>query len=490
MDMQRIQSRVKWHLLHHTRDKGTSKSDDKVFRPSVQPLIASSIGTRPLLFPLSRNRERFDLGQPLRPNFIIYNCVEMVPDVPNWFFSVCAFIGFVLCMIPLPWHLEAWNTGTCMFMLWTGVSCLIQFINSVVWNSDVINKAPVWCDICTQIMLASAVGIPASSLCINRRLYHIASVQSVTKTRAQKRHDIMVDLAIGLGIPLLQLAVHPVVQAHRFFIIEEAGCFPFTFNTPLAFPLVYAWPLAIGLVSAFYCVRTIRELALRRVQFKEFLSANRNLSSNRYLRLMGLAGVEMLFTIPLSIWSIYSNAVGSVVEPYVNWASAHADFDVIEQLPSVVWHQNSAFVAGLQTSRFNSTEARKNYQLAYTSVAKRIGVSTGSISSTGTWAANGTNPDASFSSGPATMPVYITHQTEKKRDSLGSFLSLADYGGALEDGKKDAFSPTTTSSGSISKESLSRTPIDLDDRPLPPLPEAALDPSMPPRYIPDAPRDV
>jgi hypothetical protein len=30
----------------------------------------------------------------------------MVADVPNWFFSTWAFIGFVLCMIPLPWHIE------------------------------------------------------------------------------------------------------------------------------------------------------------------------------------------------------------------------------------------------------------------------------------------------------------------------------------------------------------------------------------------------
>lgn len=30
----------------------------------------------------------------------------MIPDPPNWFFSACSFMGFILCMIPLPWHLE------------------------------------------------------------------------------------------------------------------------------------------------------------------------------------------------------------------------------------------------------------------------------------------------------------------------------------------------------------------------------------------------
>ena len=120
----------------------------------------------------------------------------------------------------LTWYL-AWNVGTCMYMIWTGVACLNQFINSVVWKSDDIIRAPVWCDICrcsplaqlssycshclvaTMIMVGSSVAIPAASLCINRRLYKIASVQSVTTPRAQRRREIITDLAIGVGIPIL-----------------------------------------------------------------------------------------------------------------------------------------------------------------------------------------------------------------------------------------------------------------------------------------------
>lgn len=113
-------------------------------------------------------------------------------------------------------------------MIWTGLSCLIQFINSIVWRANVINWAPVWCDICqnfplvlvakthvyfvaAKFMIGSSVAIPACSLCINRRLYHIASVSSVTKTRAQKRRDIMTDLAIGVGIPVLEMILRTFV---------------------------------------------------------------------------------------------------------------------------------------------------------------------------------------------------------------------------------------------------------------------------------------
>jgi pheromone a factor receptor len=119
-------------------------------------------------------------------------------------------------------------------------------------------------------MVGSSVAIPAASLCINRRLYQIASVQSVTKTRAERRRDVIIDLAIGVGLPILGMILREchrtdsseivadlrsdtVVQSYRFIIIEEVGCFPFTWNTPLAYPLYLAWPVIIGLVSASYC---------------------------------------------------------------------------------------------------------------------------------------------------------------------------------------------------------------------------------------------
>ena len=121
-----------------------------------------------------------------------------------------------------------------------------------------------------RFMVGSSVAIPAASLCINRRLYQIASVQSVTKTRAEKRRDVIVDLAIGVGLPILGMILREyyridsgriiadllediVVERESFILFEEVGCFPFTWNTALAYPLFLVWPIIIGLVSASYC---------------------------------------------------------------------------------------------------------------------------------------------------------------------------------------------------------------------------------------------
>jgi pheromone a factor receptor len=81
------------------------------------------------------------------------------PHVPTeqYFFSVFAFLGFVIVCIPFPWHFQSRNTGTCMYMAWVAIGCLNQFVNSVVWAKNAINYAPVWCDICALKSLFSGI---------------------------------------------------------------------------------------------------------------------------------------------------------------------------------------------------------------------------------------------------------------------------------------------------------------------------------------------
>ena len=49
-----------------------------------------------------------------------------------------------------------------------------------------------------------------------------------------------------------------VVSANRYNIFEDFGPDPAMVNTPLTFVLYYAWPLAIGTVSLYYCGECLR----------------------------------------------------------------------------------------------------------------------------------------------------------------------------------------------------------------------------------------
>ena len=51
---------------------------------------------------------------------------------------------------------------------------------------------------------------------INRRLYHIASVSAVSISRTDKRRNIITDLCIGLGLPIISIGLceYNVMFAH------------------------------------------------------------------------------------------------------------------------------------------------------------------------------------------------------------------------------------------------------------------------------------
>ncbi|THH15868.1 hypothetical protein EW146_g4686 [Bondarzewia mesenterica] len=363
---------------------------------------------------------------------------------PNEVFSAFAFIGFVMCSIPFYWHLE-------------------------VWHNNAINWAPVWCDISARIIIASSVAIPAASLCINRRLYKIASIKTVTITRSEKRRGVMVDLAIGLGIPVLEMILQYVVQGHRFDILEDYGCFPATYNTPPAYALVFCWPLAIGAVSFVYCSLTIRHFWKRRQQFNDVLSSSRNLNQSRYFRLMALAGIELLGTIPISSYSIYLNVTTNQVQRWISWEDTHSNFSRVRQIPAVLWRLSHQEMVSVELSRWLlvlcafifftffgfADEARKHYRLAYTSVASRLGHSTASMSSTESSGFETSKyRNGSSSRGRVTLPAFTSSTLSRsKRDSLLSFsdklstsISIGEFGVVEEKGKP--YSPTESTASS------------------------------------------
>lgn len=350
-------------------------------------------------------------------------------DYPT--FPVFAFLGLLASILPLPWHLQAWNAGTCYYMIWTALACLNQFINSIVWHGNVINWAPVWCDISIRIMLGSSVGIPAASLCINRRLYKIAKVQAVTVTRAEKRRAVLIDTLICVLFPAIFVALQYVNQGHRFDIYEDVGCYPFIYNTIVAFLLTDIWPIIVGLISAVYCGLSLRAFYQRRAQLSHFLSSNTTLTASRYFRLMALSSTELCCTIPLASFMIWVNASAAPVEPWISWENTHYDFSLVGQYPSVLWTQDYLFVVAVQLTRWLvvacafiffaffgfAAEARKNYRAAFGAVVKFLGFHPGALAPSRSQATARPVMVASDHS----LPVYIA----KEKDRLSFPDSIA-----------------------------------------------------------------
>lgn len=62
-------------------------------------------------------------------------------------FLIISPLGILATLVPLYWHLEAGNVGTCMYMIWTALMLCIELVGAVVWNGNALDWAPVYCDI-------------------------------------------------------------------------------------------------------------------------------------------------------------------------------------------------------------------------------------------------------------------------------------------------------------------------------------------------------
>ncbi|KAG5641424.1 hypothetical protein DXG03_005250 [Asterophora parasitica] len=184
------------------------------------------------------------------------------------------------------------------------------------------------------------------------------------------------------------MALQFIVQGHRYNIWEDIGCYPTTVNTPAAYPLSFVWPNVIGLISAGYCIMTLRAFMKRRAQFSEFLSSNSTLTVNRYFRLMCLATVELLFNTPITAYGLYLNATVTPLYPWTSWSDIHSDWYTVDTYPAVLWRFSRIQVVTLELARWSlvfcallffaffgfADESRKHYKLAYWAGAKRFGV--------------------------------------------------------------------------------------------------------------------
>ncbi|KAM5538793.1 hypothetical protein V8D89_007515 [Ganoderma adspersum] len=381
------------------------------------------------------------------------------PDPTYPLFPIFSFLGFVLALAPIPWHLQAWNAGTCIYMLWASLASLVEFVDSIVWYGSLRDVAPVWCDISTKFLIGAGVGLPASSLCIARRLYKISSVSTVSISRKEKLRGIYVDVAIAIGVPMIVMALHYIVQGHRYNIIENIGCTPDIWNTVPAYPLVFMWPVLLGCITFVYAALTLRSFYIHRLRFNQVVSSNTSLTVSRYLRLIALCCTEMALVTPLSAFSIYINTAGLHIQPWVSWANTHYNFSFVELFPTVVWQAKLASHVAIEMGRWVypcsgilffllfgfADEARKFYGAIFWRVARVFGISPkqqGGFGKGASYKGAFRMPDSP--SGDVLPPYSLPVYTSKKR--ADSFVSSFENFNL----EKAIHTPTTPDTQSIS----------------------------------------
>ncbi|KZV69973.1 STE3-domain-containing protein [Peniophora sp. CONT] len=252
----------------------------------------------------------------------------------------------VLCIITAAFGLLAlsttfvrrsYNFGVAWLCLWLFVETLTNGINAIIWadNDDV--KLYVYCDIVTHLQVVGSVVKPMSTLLITRRLYLIASLQSVELPSARaRRADLLMNWTLGLVAPLLVAGpLYYIVQGVRFQVYEVFGCSSATVFSATTILLVRSWSIIPPLISVLiYYPKVFSTFHRHSRDVNRFLRTNNSVSRTNYFRILVLASVDVVLTLPKAIVSlVFEILVLRELKPrpnfYPGWHFIHTDWDPI-----------------------------------------------------------------------------------------------------------------------------------------------------------------
>ncbi|KAJ7200673.1 GPCR fungal pheromone mating factor [Mycena haematopus] len=243
---------------------------------------------------------------------------------------ICAFLGCALVLVPLPWHWRSRNTATLSMMAWLFMSNLTYAINAIIWSGHVNDVAPVWCDIMTKLRIGSTAAGPSTCFSL------ILQLRRVANSLPNNRQSFMLDLFLCWGYPALTMALHYIVQGHRFNILEDIGCLHTTYVSIPAILILYGPITMVVILNFVFGGLAFSTLWRHRHGFAAGLERQKSsFSMRRYVR-------AMIATILIAVWDAGVIFVVDFVSfeegisPYTSWADVHYDFARVVQIPMVI----------------------------------------------------------------------------------------------------------------------------------------------------------
>ncbi|KAG2040962.1 GPCR fungal pheromone mating factor [Suillus americanus] len=247
-----------------------------------------------------------------------------------------AFVCAALVLIPIPWHWRAGNISTIAISLWLFVGNVTYGINAILWGDTVQNIAPVWCDITTKLEIGTTVALPAAMFTLCMHLERVAAIRHPSNTHSEKRYRQIMECALCFGVPLMYMALHYIVQGHRFDIIEGFGCRPTVYVSIASIFLIWVPPLVFSLGAGIFAATAFSHFWKRRATFAKHLKKSDSaLTTGRYFRLMSMAIVEMFFGLlvtSLNMW--WTMRPG--LRPWISWKNVHSNWLEVAYFPLAI----------------------------------------------------------------------------------------------------------------------------------------------------------
>ncbi|KZV69107.1 STE3-domain-containing protein [Peniophora sp. CONT] len=229
---------------------------------------------------------------------------------------------------------QSWNLGVTFLCFWLFLELVTFAVNAIVWSDNADVKLYVYCDIVSHLQLIVFVVKPMATVIITRRLYLIASLQSVQlPNKAARYRDLALEWTLGLIIPVLVAGpIYYVNQGARFRVLEGLGCKDAEQVSILDTMILESWTVVCPLISiVFYYPKVARTYYRQRRDIDSFLRSNSSVSRTNYIRILILASIDILLTLPIGIVNLTLDIVASLSAKtfpfYPGWTLLHANWD-------------------------------------------------------------------------------------------------------------------------------------------------------------------
>ncbi|VDB83397.1 unnamed protein product [Peniophora sp. CBMAI 1063] len=230
---------------------------------------------------------------------------------------------------------QSWNLGVAFLCFWLFWENLTLGINHIIWSDNADIKLYVYCDIVSHLALITYVVKPMATLIISRRLYLITRLQSVERpNKAAKRKELAIEWSLGLVIPLVVAGpLYYIIQQLRFEVNEGFGCDNSPDGSILEILLLDSWSIIPPLVSiAIYYPHVARLFYRQRRDINHFLRTNDSVSRTNYFRILALASIDILLTLPIGITNIVLDVKTALsyygsIPFYFGWTYEHTDWE-------------------------------------------------------------------------------------------------------------------------------------------------------------------
>ncbi|KZV68498.1 fungal pheromone STE3G-protein-coupled receptor, partial [Peniophora sp. CONT] len=225
-----------------------------------------------------------------------------------------------------------WNLGVAFLCFWLLLENLGQAANAIIWSDNAEIKYYVYCDVVSHLQIVTYIVTPMATLMITRRLYLIASLQSVDlPSKAARRWDSVIEWTLGLFIPLL--VADYAHQGCRFEVDEVFGCTNAVRTSILEILTVDSWTVILPLVSiSYFYPRVVHILYRQSRDINSFLNSDTSVLRTNYLRILAVASIDILLTLPMGVVSI-ALRVRSILEEkgslafYLGWTCIHINWE-------------------------------------------------------------------------------------------------------------------------------------------------------------------